>query len=184
MCRRESSFYSVEKATRALDLAHEVLTVAYTAVRPSTRSLSCGPRSSEHVPRCSTACVPASSDARLVHGLRGLQLRHVGLDPPQHLDELLVLLASVVLDEAGRDRRGEQREEADADEHQRDPDDPSLDGGRVEVAVADGGDGRDRPPDAVPEGEELAACEAYCAAPARQTAVTVRIAATGACRRR
>ena len=47
---RESSFYSVEKATWALDLAHEVLTVAYTAVRPKHQELVVWARSSEHVP--------------------------------------------------------------------------------------------------------------------------------------
>ena len=44
--------------------------------------------------------------------MRGLQLGQIRFDPLQHLDQLGVLVASVVLDEAGGDRRRQQGEEA------------------------------------------------------------------------
>jgi hypothetical protein len=47
---RESSFYTVEKATWALDLAHEVLTVAYTSPRAKHVALVAWAESVAHVP--------------------------------------------------------------------------------------------------------------------------------------
>ena len=47
---RESSFYSLEKATWAFDLAHEVLTVAYTSPRAKHTALVAWTESVAHVP--------------------------------------------------------------------------------------------------------------------------------------
>lgn len=47
---RESSLYTVEKATWALDLAHEVLTVAYTSPRAKHAALVAWTESAAHVP--------------------------------------------------------------------------------------------------------------------------------------
>lgn len=47
---RESSFYSLEKATWAFDLAHEVLTIAYTSPRAEHTELVAWAKSVSHVP--------------------------------------------------------------------------------------------------------------------------------------
>jgi hypothetical protein len=47
---RESSFYTIEKATWALDLVHEVLTVAYTSPRVEHKDLVAWAESAAHVP--------------------------------------------------------------------------------------------------------------------------------------
>jgi hypothetical protein len=47
---RESSFYTVEKATWALELAHEVLTVAYTSPRAKHAALVAWTEQVAHVP--------------------------------------------------------------------------------------------------------------------------------------
>lgn len=47
---RESSFYTVEKATWALDLAHEVLTVAYKSPRAKHEALVAYTKNAAHVP--------------------------------------------------------------------------------------------------------------------------------------
>lgn len=47
---RESSFYTLEKATWALDLAHEVLVVAYTSPRAKHAALVAWTKSVDHVP--------------------------------------------------------------------------------------------------------------------------------------
>jgi hypothetical protein len=47
---RESSFYTVEKATWALDLAYEVLTVAYTSPRAKHEALVAYTKNAAHVP--------------------------------------------------------------------------------------------------------------------------------------
>jgi hypothetical protein len=46
----ESSFYTVERAAWAVDLAHEVLTVAYTKPRPRHKALVGWAASNSHVP--------------------------------------------------------------------------------------------------------------------------------------
>ena len=86
----------------------------------------------------------------------GLQLSYVGLESPQGFEDLARLVLAVGLHEARRDGGCEHSEEADADEHEHDADEPTDDGRRVEVAVADRRDGDDSPPDAVPERLELA----------------------------
>jgi hypothetical protein len=47
----ESAFYTAERATHTVDLAHEVLTIAYTRPRPKYRNVVAWAESNAHVPR-------------------------------------------------------------------------------------------------------------------------------------
>lgn len=90
------------------------------------------------------ALLARTSEARL-------QLGDVSLDPLKRLNQLGVFLASVVLDVPRGDRRGEQGEEVDTDEHQHHADQLALNVLRLDVAVPHGGHRYDRPPDPIPE---------------------------------
>jgi hypothetical protein len=76
--------------------------------------------------------------------LGGIALRRVG-------DRLGRVAGPDLLEEPRRDRRGHGAEDRDAGEHQAARDEAALDGHRVEVAVADGGDRREHPPQGVAE---------------------------------
>src|SRR4051794_37672621 len=80
-----------------------------------------------------------------------LQLGDLALEPTQRRKNLAGLDLAVLLDIERRNRRREDSEEPDAEEHQADGNEPAGNRGWAQVAVPDGRHRDHRPPDAVPQ---------------------------------